>query len=191
MDSRISEIDSRISQEDNSSRKNRKENTLHIRTVVFRLLVSIISLILLLLIICPVYQVEDNSMYPNLNRGDIVLALPIRPGIGDVTVVDLGEYSVIRRVIAEGGSSITIDESGNVYINNLKLDEDYIESLAKGDCDIDMPYFIPDGNVFLLGDNRFVSVDSRNGIFGEHSFEDLNGKIFLRIWPISSISFIS
>ena len=80
-----------------------------------------------------------------------------------------------------------IDLQGNVYVNNQLIDEPYLNEKSFGSPDIDFPYQVPDERIFVLGDNRAVSVDSRSHAIGCVSSEQVVGKIVFRIWPLSRI----
>ena len=80
-----------------------------------------------------------------------------------------------------------IDQDGNVYVNNEKLEEPYIEEKAFGETNIELPYQVPDSRIFVMGDNRDASIDSRNTSVGCVSDEQIVGKIVFRIWPFSGI----
>ena len=98
---------------------------------------------------------------------------------------------MIKRVIACPGDWVNIDEEGNVYVNNELLDEPYVQDKAFGDCNIELPYQVPDERYFVMGDHRSVSVDSRNSMVGCVSEEQVVGEIIFRIWPITRIGKIS
>lgn len=91
---------------------------------------------------------------------------------------------LVKRVIAKSGDWVNIDKDGNVYVNNKKLDEPYLSSKAYGETNIELPYQVPDGKVFVMGDNRKVSIDSRNTAVGCVATEQVVGKIVFRVWPL-------
>ena len=78
-----------------------------------------------------------------------------------------------------------IDKEGNVYVNNQMIEEPYLDVKAFGDCNIKLPYQVPESRIFVMGDNRDVSVDSRNTSVGCVAEEQIVGKIVFCIWPFS------
>ena len=85
---------------------------------------------------------------------------------------------------------VTITEDGTVFVNSNELYEPYITGKALGECDLEFPYQVPGTGYFVLGDRRSNSVDSRNSVIGAISQEDIIGKVFLRVWPLSKFGFI-
>lgn len=93
----------------------------------------------------------------------------------------------MKRVIANPGDWVNIDEDGNVYVNGTLLEEPYVTEKALGQCNLELPYQVPDERYFVMGDDRAVSLDSRNTAIGCISEEQVLGKIIFRIWPLSEI----
>ena len=96
---------------------------------------------------------------------------------GDLIAFYLGNKILVKRCIAGPGQWVDIDEEGNVYIDGKLLEEPYLEEKALGDCNIELPYQVPDGTHFLMGDQRDTSVDSRHSSVGCITNEQIVGKI--------------
>ena len=88
------------------------------------------------------------------------------------------------------GQWVDIDKDGNVFVDNIKLDEPYIVEKSFGETNIKLPYQVPDSRIFVLGDNRDVSIDSRHTSVGCISDEQIVGKIIFRIWPFRGIGWV-
>jgi signal peptidase I len=80
---------------------------------------------------------------------------------------------------------VDIDTDGNVYVNGEKLEEPYLTEKALGDCNITLPYQVPEDKIFVMGDHRATSIDSRNTALGCISQELTIGKLVFRVWPLS------
>ena len=158
--------------------------------IITRIVCVLILVFLICLLIFPVYKVEDNSMSPTLNRGDLVLCLPLRPRNGSVVIFEKDECFCIRRVIALEGNTVDIDNAGKVYVDSIQLAEDYISSDAVGFCDIELPYTVPESKMFVIGDNRVSSLDSRSTEFGTIDMNYKMNWVVLRLWPLQFIGFV-
>lgn len=157
-------------------------STISILIVVAAIAVLISNLFL------PILRIYGSSMTPTLANGNIVTA--IRYGDydrGDVIAFYYNNKILVKRVIGLPGEQVDIDENGNVSINGEPLEEPYLEETALGECDIELPYQVPDGRYFVIGDHRSVSSDSRSSQVGCISEEQIIGKLFLRIWPLNEI----
>ena len=133
----------------------------------------------------PAFQIYGNSMTPTLTEGEIVLALKGDDyEIGQLIAFYYNNKILVKRVIAGPGDWVDIDEDGNTYVNNQLLDEPYVSEKSLGDCNIEMPYQVPENRIFVMGDHRSVSVDSRNSSIGCISQEQIAGKLVFRVWPL-------
>ena len=134
-------------------------NTL-LSTVATLVVVAAIAVLISTLYL-PVLRVYGEIMEPALNNGEILVALrekDFQPG--DVVAFYYHNKVLLKRVVAKAGDYVNITEDGLVYINIEVLEEPYIEDYALGICDIELPYQVPDGRLFVLGDHRSKSVDS-------------------------------
>ena len=162
------------------------------RSTLFTLTTVAAVAVLIAVIFLPVLKIYGKSMKGTLEGGDIVFSLKqSNPKTGDIIAFYYNNNILIKRVIATSGDWVDIDEAGNVYVNNVKLDEPYLrEGRAFGECNIELPYQVPDARIFVMGDNRKVSIDSRNTSVGCVADEQIVGKIVFRIWPIAKIGLV-
>lgn len=157
-----------------------------LKSTVYTLIISAACAVLVATIFLPVLQIYGTSMTPTLNEGDIVVSVKgTRFETGDLIGFYVGNKLLVKRCIATAGQWVNIDDEGNVYVDGYLLDEPYIDEKALGDCNIDLPYQVPDNRYFVVGDHRKTSVDSRNTAVGCISEEEILGKIVFRVWPIA------
>ena len=130
-------------------------------------------------------------MSPTLKEGDIVVANKSKKiKRGDTIAFYYNNRILTKRVVALGGEWINIDEKGNVYINGILLEEDYVSAKDLGESDQKYPMQVPENTYFVIGDRRSTSIDSRNSNIGTIDYEDVIGKIIITIWPIKRIKII-
>ena len=159
-----------------------------VKSTLYSLLVVAALAAIITMLFMPVLQISGTSMSTTLEDGDVVLAIKKRGyAEGDVVGFYYNNVILIKRVIASSGDWVDIDEKGNVFVNGTILEEPYVTEKALGDCNISLPYQVPDGKCFLMGDHRATSVDSRNTAVGCISQELIIGKLLLRVWPFSAI----
>lgn len=162
-----------------------------LRSTVYILIVVAAVAVLVATLWMPVLQIYGSSMDPTLAEGDIVVSVNSSAfEAGDLMVFYVGNKILVKRYIAGPGQWVNIDDDGNVYVDGKLLDEPYIQEKALGDCNIELPYQVPENKIFCMGDQRDTSVDSRNTAVGCVSEEQLVGRIIFRIWPLNKISSI-
>lgn len=162
-----------------------------IKSTAFSLLVVAAAAVIIAMLLLPVLQITGTSMTDTLQDGDIVLSVKMADfQTGDVIAFYYNNNILIKRVIASQGDWVDIREDGTVFVNNQQLDEPYVSEPALGECDISLPYQVPEGTLFVMGDHRATSIDSRSTTVGCVSSEMIVGKLFFRFWPLNAIGAI-
>ena len=158
-----------------------------LRSTIYALIIIAAFATLLATFYMPVFQISGSSMAPLYNSGEFVVSVKTNKlKRGDVIAFYHGNKILVKRVIASPGEWVVMDEDGNVFVDGLKLQESYIANKVLGESDIEFPYQVPDGQWFVLSDNRTETIDSRNSSVGCISEEDIIGKILFSIWPIKN-----
>ena len=134
-----------------------------LRTTIFSLLLVAAAAVIIAVLLLPVLQISGGSMENTLMDGDMVISLNDgKYKTGDVIGFYYNNVVLIKRVIATSGDWVDIADDGTVTVNGVELDEPYVAEKALGECNINLPYQVPQGKCFVLGDNRANSIDSRN-----------------------------
>ena len=158
-----------------------------VRSTFLSLVVVAAVAVLVAVLLLPILRIYGKSMNGTLDSGDIVLSVKSTHfDTGDVIAFYYNNNILVKRVIANPGDWVDIDNDGNVYVNNVKLEEPYLQEKAYGEVNIELPYQVPDGKIFVMGDNRSVSIDSRHSSIGCVSDEQIVGKIVYRVWPLTT-----
>lgn len=159
-----------------------------LRSTVYTLVIVAAVAVLVATLWLPVLQIYGNSMMPTLQDGEILFSVKtaeFEPG--DIVAFYYNNKILVKRVICGPGDWIDMDEDGTVYVNKAPLAEPYLEEKSLGECDIALPFQVPDGRWFVMGDHRATSVDSRSTAVGCVSDEQIVGKIIFRVWPIKRL----
>lgn len=162
-----------------------------IRSTVFMLVVVAAFAVLIAVLFLPILRIYGNSMKGTLNSGDIVVSVKSNDfESSDVVAFYYNNNILVKHVIAEAGDWVDMDKQGNVYVNNQRLDEPYLANRDYSHTDIEFPYQVPENRIFVMGDNRKESIDSRNNAIGTVSNEQIVGKLVFRVWPLREMGVI-
>ncbi len=138
--------------------------------------------------IFPVLQINGVSMRPTLRKGDIIVSMRGTDFTrGDLVAFYHRDKILVKRVIGLSEEWVDINPDGDVYINGVLLQEPYLAEKAFGECSIKLPCQVPKGKVFVMGDNRGVSEDSRSSRIDCVSQAQIIGKLILRVWPFEDM----
>ena len=176
----IAQLEEELKRETYRRRYNRA-----LRSTIYTLITVAAVAVLVATLFLPVLRIYGTSMMPTTTDGDIVVS--VKGGNfeqGDIIAFWFNNKILVKRVIAQAGEWVDIDEAGNVSINGEPLDEPYLTEKALGECDIELPYQVPDGRLFVMGDHRSMSSDSRSSTVGCVAEEQIVGKLVFRVWPL-------
>ena len=170
------------------------------------LVTAIVCITLIFTFLGRITRVVGHSMDPTLSEGELMLvwSLGYQPRQGDIVIANkttqecsdlLGGEAIVKRVIATGGQSVDIDYDNNlVYVDGQPLQEDYIlEEMWWPTWNYDMMqthWDVPEGSVFLMGDNRNGSTDSRHSAVGTVDNKYLLGKAIFIFFPFDRIGLV-
>lgn len=158
------------------------------KSTIYMLVTVAAAAILVATLWLPVLQIYGNSMAPTMDNGDIVFCVKSSDfRQGDLVAFYYNNKILVKRVIAQQGQWVDISDDGTIYVNGTELSEPYVLEKSFGDTNIELPYQVPDGKVFVMGDHRSTSVDSRNTAVGCVAQEQVVGKIIFRVWPFDAI----
>lgn len=169
------------------------------------LVLAVAVIVLLFTFVGRISRVEGGSMLNTLHDGDLLLLQSIgyTPKTGDVVVLNkttdetvslLGGDAIVKRVIATGGQTISIDyNTSTVYIDGEPLDEPYLwedMDFRSGPYSGQTPFVVPEGSIFVMGDNRNGSTDSRHELLGTVDTRYILGKAVCILFPFSDMGFL-
>lgn len=157
-----------------------------LKSTIYALITVAAVAVLVATLLLPVLQIYGTSMTPSLTEGEIVVSVKgSQFEQGDIIAFYYNNKILVKRVIAFPGDWVDITDDGEVLVNGEQLDEPYVSEPALGDCDIELPYQVPDGKVFVMGDHRSTSQDSRLRSIGCIAEEQIVGRIVFRVWPLN------
>ena len=178
-------------QEELNRVKHKKTYNSVLKSTIFTLITIAAVAVLVATLWMPVLRIYGSSMSPTTEDGDIMVCVKSeKMNTGDVVAFYYNNKILVKRVIAKSGDRVNISEDGTVFVNNEEIDEPYASEKALGECDIEFPYQVPEKRIFVMGDHRSVSVDSRSASVGCVAEEQIVGKIIYRVWPLNHMSSI-
>lgn len=163
-----------------------------VRTTIYALITVVAFALLFATLFFPVLQIYGTSMSPAVTENSFVLAVKTgNPKQGDILAFYYNNKIIIRRVIGGPGDKIEIDDAGTVKVNGQVLDESsYVMEKSIGNCNLEFPYTVPEGQYFVMSDHRTNVIDSRNSVMGCASEEEFIGVVKFTIWPLKNIGFV-
>lgn len=173
----------------NETKKQKYTFTAMIFDVVSIFTTALVIIAVLFTFVIRFVGVDGNSMVPTLNHGDwlVVSAITTEIENGDIVIStqpNSFNEPIVKRVIAKGGQEIDIDfRTGDVYVDRVKIDEPYINALTMTQEGVSFPLTVPEGKLFLMGDNRNDSTDSRSPMVGCVDERYILGVVLFRLTP--------
>ena len=172
--------------------KQRASKHTALRSALYTLLVAAAVTVLIATLWLPVLRIYGSSMSPTMQDGDILLTVKTASfRRGDIIAFYYNNKILVKRVIAMEGDSVEIDPQGTVFLNGVPQEEPYLSEKTLGEADISFPYQVASNRLFVMGDHRATSVDSRSSAVGCVSQEQIVGKIIFRVWPLNRFGTVS
>ena len=195
--------DSMPQEKSKNKKDKKKESTTPLQDfveIVDAVIIAIVSAVLALSLVFRTGYVDGPSMNSTMSNGDryIVSGFLYNPKVGDIVVfqpeMSEDDYSLwVKRIIATEGQTVDINGDGEVYVDGVRLTEPYLDShqktLPKSYSNVKFPLTVPAGQVFVMGDNRLDSTDSRN--IGCIDIRKILGKVLFRFSPLESFGVVN
>lgn len=150
--------------------------------MIFTILLVAVILLNLFTHVFAVVRFYGDGMEPTLKNHQLLVVLRTEAADpGDIVAFYYNNKALVRRVIAEDGQQVTVNEDGSVLVNHVLREEPYVEKLSVGQCNLTFPYTVPLEQYFVMGDNRETAMDSRLKEIGTVTKERLIGKVIIAL----------
>lgn len=150
--------------------------------IIAGVVLAVVLLLNLLTFAFSVVRYYGDGMTPTLKSGQILVIDKIGSvSEGDIIAFYYNNKVLVRRVVSTGGKQVEMDSAGTVSVNGAALDEPYLESTTLCQCNLNFPYSVPAGHLFVLGDNRSVAMDSRLSEIGTVPEDRVIGKVLFAV----------
>lgn len=147
--------------------------------------------VLLATFVFPTLRIYGSSMKPTLQEGDIAVSVKGSDyHTGDVIAFYYNNKILVKRVICGPGDWFNMQDDGAVFVNNVRIEEPYVSEEGFGSCDLELPYQVPEGTYFVMGDRRLTSIDSRMSQVGCVPLDRIVGRVLVRVWPFEAIGVV-
>ena len=178
---------------DNLSREQPRRLFVILRGFILPLLLTWAVLFVLFYLVFGVDIVDGNSMNPTLHDRDLLFyrRVFIDPQPGDIVIISVPDQGkrIVKRIVAADGQTVTVDLYGHVLLDGSPLTEDYAQfGQTVRDYDVSFPLQVPDNQIFVLGDNRTISLDSRYTELGTVERDQIIGQVLYIFHPFGSLS---
>lgn len=152
------------------------------------IIIAVVFVVLLFTLVFRIFVVSGPSMFPTLKDGDriIVSNLFYTPKQGDIICFSKPEYKdevLVKRIIALEGQTVDINNDMQVVVDGKVLDESYLVDVTTTGGSLELPYTVEQGKLFVMGDNRPDSFDSRYTTIGTIDINNVLGRLILRAFP--------
>ena len=191
MERQTEEISVELLERELERERNRRRRAVRRRCWFFALAALLLLGAAVLVLTQPILRISGDSMADTLRDGDLILGLRLREyRSGDVIGFRYDDGVLIKRLIAQAGDWVELDDEGKVFVNGAFVREPYVAEPDRGNCDVGFPITVPEGRCFVLGDNRPISIDSRSTALGCIPTETVLGRVVWRLWPLDRFGLV-
>lgn len=167
--------------------KHRRRKRSWVATVILRMTGILVAIAVLVVVsafvLFPIVKISGSSVSASYDSGDVVVLMKdLNVKRGQFCCIKWQNKLLFKRIVAVGGDTVDIDANGNVFVNGVHIEEDYVVDRELGQCDIELPYLVPEGELFVMSDIRSDYSDSRCSAIGCVGEDQILGLVLGKIW---------